>query len=428
MNIIQFLKNRTIKNAGWIIGGRVTNKLLAFFVGILTARYLGPGNYGLISYAATYTTFFSSLCTLGINSVIIKDFIAHPDEQGEAIGTTLGLRALSSLLSAVMIAGIVSVIDHNEPLTILVVMLSSIGLFFQIFDTYNQWFQSRLQSKYAAMATVISYIVVSGYKLILLMLGKSVVWFALATSIDYIVVAFFLLLAYRKNAGPALSFSLRKGKQLLKESSSFIVSGLMVSIYASMDRLMLKQLMDETVVGYYGVAVSLSTTWGFVLQAVIDSVYPSVVQAFDRSEAHFNRRNRQLYAVVIYFAGAVSLVLCLFAKPIVLILYGQEYAPTIALLRIVVWYTTFSYLGVARNAWMVCKNKQKHLTWLYVGAAAINCSLNLMLIPTMGATGAAWASLLTQVSTAIILPLIIKPLRPNVKLMIDALMLRDIVG
>lgn len=427
MKLFNFLKNRTIKNAGWIIGGRVMNKLLAFFVGILTARYLGPGNYGLINYAATYTTFFSSLCTLGINSIIIKDFIAHPDEQGEAIGTTLTLRAISALLSALMTAGIVFIADSNEPLTILVVILSSIGLFFQIFDTFSQWFQSRLQSKYAAMATVVSYIVVSGYKIALLALGKSVVWFAVATSIDYIVVAFFLLLAYKRNNGPSLSFSWRKAKQLLKESSGFIISGLMVSVYASTDRLMLKQLMDETVVGYYGVAVSLSTTWGFILQAVIDSVYPSVVQAYERSESHFNRRNKQLYAVVIYFAGAVSLALCLLAEPIILILYGQEYAPAIAPLRIVVWYTAFSYLGVARNAWMVCKNKQKYLTSLYVGAAVINICLNMLLIPALGAVGAAWASLLTQVSTAVILPLIIKPLRPNVGLMLDALMLKDVL-
>jgi O-antigen/teichoic acid export membrane protein len=93
-------KNKVVKNAGWIIGGKVANKLLAFVVGIFAARYLGPSNYGLINYAAAYATFFASLCTLGINSVIVKNFVDHPDQQGETIGTTLLLRAISSLLSA----------------------------------------------------------------------------------------------------------------------------------------------------------------------------------------------------------------------------------------------------------------------------------------------------------------------------------------
>ena len=103
-------KNKVVKNAGWIIGGKVANKLLAFVVGIFAARYLGPSNYGLINYAAAYATFFASLCTLGINSVIVKNFVDHPDQQGETIGTTLLLRAISSLLSALAIIGIVSVL------------------------------------------------------------------------------------------------------------------------------------------------------------------------------------------------------------------------------------------------------------------------------------------------------------------------------
>ena len=61
--------------------------LLSLVVGVLTARYLGPGNYGLVNYGAAYVGFFSSLCTLGINNVIVKDFIDHPDEQGTAIGS-----------------------------------------------------------------------------------------------------------------------------------------------------------------------------------------------------------------------------------------------------------------------------------------------------------------------------------------------------
>lgn len=58
MMIVQKLLNsRVAKNASWLIAGRIIQMILSFFVGLLTARYLGPGNYGLINYAATYTTF-----------------------------------------------------------------------------------------------------------------------------------------------------------------------------------------------------------------------------------------------------------------------------------------------------------------------------------------------------------------------------------
>lgn len=427
MKLNRFLKNRTVRNAGWIVSGRLMNKILAFLVGILTARYLGPENNGLLDYATAYVTFFATLCTLGIQSVIVKNFVDHPQEEGQAIGTAIVLRLAASLLSAAMIIAIVSVVDRGEPLTILVVALSSVSLLFRAFDTLKQWFQSRLQSKYAAFATVIAYAVFSVYKIALLAMGKSVAWFAMAASVEFLVLAVFLLVIYKKRGGPAFSFSKEKAKQLLTASSGFIVSGLMVSIYASTDKLMLKQMMDGTAVACYSLAVTLSTTWAFVLEAVIDSVYPSILQAYDRDAEGFQRKNRQLYALIIYGALAVSLVICLLAEPIVITLYGQAYAPAVEPLRIVVWYTAFSYLGGARNAWIVCENKQKYLKYLYFAAAVINVLLNLLLIPRWGASGAAAASLVTQISTTVILPALIPPLRPNAKLMLEAALLRDVL-
>ncbi|MDO4622419.1 MAG: flippase [Eubacteriales bacterium] len=426
MNLKKIVKNKVIKNAGWLIGGKIINKILAFIVGILTARYLGPGNYGLINYAAAYTTFFAAVCSLGINSIIVKNFLEFPDEQEETLGTALVLKGIASLLSAVMITGIVYVVDRNEPVTLAVVILSSLSLIFQIYDTFQYWFQSRLQSKYPAIATNIAYIVVSVFKVILLILGKDVRWFALSNSLDYIVAGVFLFVIYKKSNGKRLSFSIRKGKQLLSKSCSFIISGLMVSIYASTDKLMLKRFLSESEVAYYSLASTLSVTWAFVLTAVIDSMYPVIVEKYQTDYASYERKNRQLYGIVFYAAMLMSVLIAGFSGPIIQILYGEKYLGAIVPLRIVVWYTAFSYLGVARNAWMVCEDKQKYLNILYPVAAVSNVLLNYLLIPKWGASGAAAASLVTQIITTTVLPAMIRPLRPNVRLMLEAVACRDL--
>lgn len=427
MGLRNISKNKVVKNAGWLIGGRLVNKLLAFLVGILTARYLGPSNYGLINYAAAYISFFASICTLGINSIIVKNFVDHPDEEGKTIGTTLLLRAVSSLLSALMIVGIVGIVDRDEPLTVVVVALCSVGLIFQIFDTLNYWFQARLQSKYSALASLASYAAVSVYKIVLLVLGKSVEWFALASALYYTVLAVVLAAAYFKNGGQRFTASWAKAKELLSSSTSFIISGLMVSIYACTDKLMLKQMLGEASVGYYSLASAISVSWAFVLSAIIDSLYPEIVQSFNTNRIYYERKNRQLYAIVFYTSLFMSAAICLLARPFIEILYGASYLPAVQPLRIVVWYTAFSYLGVARNAWMVCENRQKYLKYLYMGAAAINVVLNLLFIPPWGASGAAAASLLTQIATTVLLPAVIRPLRANTKLMLDAVLLRGVL-
>lgn len=427
MNIHLFPKNkRVINNAAWLIAGKVIHMVLSFVVSLISARYLGPSNYGLINYAAAYITFFSSVCTLGINSVLVKHLVDDPEGQGQTMGTTLLLRGVSSSLSALMIVGIVCIVDRSEPITIGVVALCSISMVFQIFDALNYWFQSKLQSKVYAMATLVAYVMISAYKIWLLTSGKSIYWFALSNGIEYLLSGIIMLVMYKKCGGPRFSFSWEKGKKLLRSSRSFVLAGLMVSIYAGTDKLMLKHMLDESAVGYYALAVSSSQVWTFLLTAVIDSVYPVIMQQHKEQSASYLRTNRQLYAMIFYISLTMSALVTVLARPLVELLYGQQYLPAVPLLQIIVWYTAFSYLGVARNAWIVCENKQRYLKYIYIGAAALNVVLNYALIPWLGASGAAIASLTTQIFTAFILPLLIPPLRENGRMMIEAILLKDI--
>lgn len=423
----KIIHNKELNNALWIIGGKVVQMTLSFVVSVLSARYLGPSNLGIINYVSSYIAFFSAFCTLGINGLIINDFVEHPDEEGTTIGTTILMRAVSSLLSGIMIVAIVSILDRDEPITIIVSVLCSFSLIFSVFDTINFWFQSRYQSKYSSLATLIGYIAVTIYKLILLICRKSVIWFALASSIDYAVIALALLIIYRRCNGPQFHFSIVKGKQLLGKSYHFILASMMVAIYGQTDKLMLKQMLSEMEVGYYSIATSVCSMWTFVLSAIINSIYPTIINLKKRGqEEAYRNKNIQLYTIVFYASISVSILFQFFGKPIVLILYGNDYAPSIPVLKIVTWYTAFSYLGVARGAWLVCENKHNYLKYMYVGAAVCNVLLNWSIIPIMGASGAALASLITQMLTSIIIPFCIPAMRENAVMMLDAIRLTEI--
>lgn len=420
------LGRKELNNAGWLICGKVTQMLLALLVSTWSARYLGPGEFGLVNYGNTFTSFFMSFCTLGINSVIIKEFVDEPEEVGRTLGTAVLLRVISSLLSAVLIVGIVSVVDYGEPVTIAVVALCSISLVFHALDTFNYWFQYQYRSKVTAIAGLVAYIATTAYRIVLLMQGKSVQWFAFALSVDYIVLGVVLVIAYKRSGGPSLSFSWDYAKRLLKKSYHYILSGMMVSIYGQTDKLMLKQMIDEVSVGYYSVATTISGMWVFILAAIIDSAYPTILRLHKEDKTAFERKNRQLYAVVFYLSVAASLGFVVLGNMVIRILYGEAYLPASAPLKIITWYTAFSYLGVARNAWIVCEEKQKYLKYIYLGAAVLNVFMNLLLIPRWGAEGAAMASLLTQIFTSIVLPYCIRDLRPNAKMMLQSILLRKV--
>ncbi len=421
----RFFSGREVKNASWIIISRVAQMVLSLLVGLISARYLGPGNYGLIGYGTSYVGLFSSVCTLGLNSILVKELIDRPDEQGKTLGTVLMLRGLAATASFLLIGIIVFFIDRDDPAAIAVTLLCSISLVFHIFDTLNYWFQSRYKSKISSLATLLAYVVVSIYKIILLVASKSVFWFAFSTSVDYICVAVFLLICYKRDRGPKLSFSIARGKEMLGRSYHYIIAGAMVSIYGQTDKLMLKQMLDKASVGYYTTATTICGMWTFVLAAIIDSMYPTIISAHkEEDKKDFLRLNKQLYAIVFYVSVGVSLLFCFCGDFAVGLLYGEKYAPAAAPLKVITWYTAFSYLGTARNAWIVCEHKQHMLKYIYIVAAVTNVILNAVLIPIAGATGAAVASLVTQIITSIVFPFLVSELRPNAIMMIDAIMLR----
>ena len=422
----KLMHNKVAANISWILIGRIIYMILNFVVGLLSARYLGPSNYGLIGYAAAYTTFFSSVCSLGINSIIVKEIIDNPNSEGTIIGTSIVMKIVASFLSLFTIIGLSIILDQNEPLTRIVVLIYNISLILQVFDTFKYWFQSRLQSKYTEIAVTIAYVIMAIYKIILLMSGKNVKWFALANSVECLIVAVVLFILYKKKGGQKLNFSWNDGKRIIKNSYHFIISGVMVALYTSTDKFMLKQMIGENEVAYYSTATVVSSLSSFVILAMIESLTPVIMKAYKKDYNLYKKRNRQLYAVVFYISIFTSIVITIFARDIIKILYSDKYISTIAPLRILTWYSAFSYLGGSRNSWIVCEKKQKYLKYIYFFCVFSNVLLNYLFIPRLGSAGASLASLITQFASVMIFPLLIKELRPNVKLIIDAILLRNV--
>lgn len=426
MKVLDLLKNRIVKNAGWMVGEKIIQMLISLVVSLLTARYLGPSNYGLINYATSFTAFFSAFCNLGLNSLMVKELVDRPEDEGLVLGTAIGMRAVSSILSAITIMAVVCVVDRNEPTTILVVALCTIGMVFHVLGTFGYWFQRHLKSKYTAIAAFIAYVVTAAYRVVLIVSGEDVAWFAMATSVDYICLAALLIYFYKKEGGQKLGFSWEYGKQMLSRGKHYILAGLMVSIYGQTDKLMLKQMMDLTETGFYSTALAVNGMWCFILAAIIDSMYPSVMEAHKAGDEElFKRKNRLMYAIVFYVSMVAAVGFNIFAELIIYILYGKAYLASAMPLRIISWYTAFSYLGVARNAWIVSKDRQKHLIKIYASAAIGNVILNALLIPRWGANGAAAASLMAQILTGLVIPFFIKDLRENAILILEGIFLTD---
>lgn len=419
-------QNRLLSNMGWMVGGKVFQMFFSLFIGMFTARLLGPKNYGVIGYVTSYVAFFSSLCTLGLNGIIVKEFVKYPEKQGELLYSAIVLRIVSSFLSIIAIMGIM-IVTHGKDRTILgIAFLLSISLLFGAFDIINYWYQSKLLSKIPVILTSTAYLIVAIYKIIILVLQKEVIWFAFATTLDMVLIAVFLMISYFRYQGQKLKFSVSTAKSLLQQSYHFILSGVMVAVFAQTDKIMIGQMLNTTEVGLYSVAITICGLWSFIPAAIIDSVRPVIMEAKGKDESIYNKRMKQLYAAIIWMSIFYGIFISVFARWIVIILYGKQYLGAIGPLRIAVWYCAFSYLGAAKNIWLISENKQKYEKWFTLAGAVVNVGLNMMFIPILGIKGAAIATLVTQIITNFVLPSIPSATRKCSKDMIEALLLREV--
>ena len=423
--IKELLKSKSIKNSGWIIGDQVFEMGLQLIVGMITARYLGPANYGTLSYTASFVTFFTSIATLGMDGVVIKKLIDHPDEEGLYLGSSMVFRIISSILSIISVSIIVFILNPAEELKVILVFVQSIQLTFKAIKVLESWFQRHLLSKYSSIGSMLSCVVVSAYKIYLLATGKSVIWFAFSNSVTEAVIVLVMWISYKKVGGQKLSYSFKVGKEILYESYHFIISGLMVAIYSQMDRVMIGQMIDDTAVGLYSVATTIVGMWIIIPTAVINSFQPIVMEAkHSGNEKLYITRLEQLYSAIIWMCIIVSVGVGLLAKPIIHILYGEAYLGAANSLKIAIWYETFAMIGSARGIWILCENKNKYVKYFFLIGTIVNLILNAVLIPIYSIEGAAFATLVTQIVTSLIAPLLFKETRIHTKLVLDSFTLK----
>ena len=412
---------KVFHNAKWLIVCKVAQSLLQLVVGMLCARYLGPSNYGLINYAASVVAFALPLMKLGLDSTLVYELIQQPEKEGEIIGTSLLMNLLSAFFCMGGIFAFVSVMNYGETETILVCVLYSLSLVFAAVEMIQYWFQYKLLSKYSGLVMLGSYVAVTAYKILLLVTGRGVYWFALTNSVDFAIIGFALLAIYFKKGGTRLSVSFARVKSLFHNSKHYIFSALMVVVIHNTDHIMITTMLGNEENGYYSAAITCAVVVQFVYTAIIDSFRPLILSAKKEDEAAYRHNVSRLYAIITYLTLAQSVVFAIGAPLLVGLLYGGEYAPSVLILRVLVWYVTFSVMGTVRNVWILAEQKQKYLWIINLSGAALNIVMNAALIPLWGACGAAVASFATQFFANFVLGFVIKPLRESNRLLLVGL-------
>lgn len=420
-------QKKFIKNTGWLIFDKIIHMLMSLIVTGAVARHLGEYDYGIINYGLSFVNIFAIISKMGIDGIIVSELVKDKENEGMIVGTTLGLRMISSFLSILATLIFVYLLNPSEWIVVIVTVIESFSLIGLLFDTIDYYFQANLSSKYSALARTLSYPIVCVYRLVLVWLNANLMWFAFASVIDAVSIGLLLVWFYRKSGGKKLSFSWVCGRRLLSQGKHFILVNLLVTIYTQMDRLMLGGLADQSQVGLYSAAMTISNLWIFIPNALIDSARPIIMELkYQNKEILYQKRWRQIHAAIIWVSICAGVFVTIFGKLAVWIIYGEAFFGALSILLILIWSRLFSLLGVLRSTWMLCEGLEKYIKYFIGLGAAMNLMLNFVLIPQFGAEGAAVATLLTEMVSSFVVSALYRKTRGLTKHVLGGLLLRGI--
>jgi len=384
------------KNTGWLMLG----KILSLVVGIFIAKFLGPHDFGDLSFATSFTAIIAAVGTLGLDSFVIREILDQPGKRDEILGTSFWMRLGVSLflvpVTVLIYIFFRSISDQKGTELTLVITFCASALFFKAFNIIDSYFQSQVRSKFVVQVQNICLIISSLIKISFVMLQLSLVYFAFALVIDGVMLAIGLVIIYHKENLNIRNwmFDASRAKSLLNKSWPLILSAIMITLYMQIDILMLKYFTGSTEAGIYSAAARISEAWYFIPVAIVTSVFPAIIHARKTDPARYQKRLQNLYDLLVVISLPVALVVSLGADTFIHMLYGDKFYGAGMMLSVHIWSGIFVFLGSASGQYLLAEGYTKISFYRTTVGAIVNILLNLWLIPLYGGLGASIATLI----------------------------------
>lgn len=432
INKVNFLLNseialRSLKNSTWLIVEKILTMMFGVFVSAIVARHFGPSNFGIFNFALSFVTLFTILSTLGLDTLSVKAIIEQKFDEGTILCTSFLLRFLGGVLLVLASTILIKIISPNESNLHLLVFILSFSLLFRSLEVIEYWIQAHQQAKVSSTIRIVVYFVIMILKIIMVLNDGNLIHFALINTAYALLVGIGLILIYFKLKQEKIvwKISLNYAKSILAQSWYLILSGIMITLYMQMDKIMLgTMLSSKSEVGVYSAAIHIASLWFFVPTAIITSLRPVIMKFKLNNKSSYKKSMIILYAIIIWISIGFALVTSLFSEFFVLLLYGADFKNAIYILSITVWSGIFAMIGMSSSIWLVSEGLQKFNVIFVSSGAFFNLLLNWFLIPLYGGIGAAITTLLTQVIAIVLMPILFKETRALSIMMIKGLFFR----
>lgn len=363
-------------------------------------RVLGPEKYGLINFAAAFSAYFVIITDYGFNLSATQEISVNRNDKekvSEIFSSVLTIKIILFFLSSGIFFLIVNMFElfSNDAGLYSIMFIGVVGIVL-----FPLWvYQGVEKMKYILIINVAirSVTIVSIFLLV-------------KVENDYLLLAVIYTITQVMTGITGLFFAIRKFDlrylfpskvqllEQLKKGWNLFLSSIWINLYTTSNVFILGLFAPNSVVGYYSAADKVRIAFQGILSSMSQSVFPYVNKLLAESYQKFLSFNRKLLKISVIIGIIISSSLFLFAEPIVKIVLGNEYSPSVIVLRIIAWLPLIIFLSnVFGIQTMLPLNYQKKFSQILFLAALINLMISFSIVPSYFEIGTAVSMLVTEI-------------------------------
>jgi O-antigen/teichoic acid export membrane protein len=394
---------RVGKNALARLSAQVWAKLLSVTLVALVARYESTTGVGRYVLVVTLVGIAGAVGDLGLNIFLTREAARETDAQcqRELLGMVLPLKAGLSTIGIIGLL-VVAVLAPFPETTRRLIPLGALSLLPEgLMGTLAAAINARQRMEVSAGLTMAVRLVTLVGSLPALYLGYGVAGVLVCTFVASLLglLSFGTVLRHWRLL-PHYRWAPRAWRACLAESYPFALTGIITTVYARLDLILLGLWQGELVAGWYGAAYKLWEAFGLLPASLLDAMFPAMSllsahqEGMQRLQGLFHASARVMAVAGFAFAAAGAWG----AETLMPLVYGAggDYYPAVLAFRLMVWAIPAMFLYFLSGHTLYVLGKQRRVTVVMLLIGLLNGALNIVMIPRWSYRGAAGVALCSE--------------------------------
>lgn len=369
------------KNAAVLMGSQVLTWGMTLLLTIFLPRYLGASAIGKFHFSTSVWAIVAIIATFGMDTLLTKEIARHPERLPTLLWNSAVLRLGLFGLGWLGMILFLNAFGYPTETRQVVYVMGAASLLWLVSGAAQSALQGLERMEFNSLGMVLSKLVNTVVGIALLLAGQGVLIIAavggLAALVNFAVQFYFL----RRITPLPFHVNLTEMRHLFRAGLPYLFSAIFLVVYMQFDIVIISLLIDDRAVGWYGAADQLFGTLLFVPTVLMTAVFPTISRQFITDPDALARTTRKSFDLSVLLSLPVGLGTLVVADQAVVLLFGEEFAPSGPILALMGIVLILTYLNVFLGQFLISMDRQNQWTAVMAVATLATLPLDLWLIP-----------------------------------------------